>query len=130
MGKKVNRYIFWAPRIFTIVFIAFLAMFSLDVFGNNYSLGELTLGLFMHNIPGLILIVILLISWKYEIVGAITFILLGIVYIAMITVGRTDIDQSSVFQILINSLVISGLAFLIGILFFLGWKQKKNLTVR
>ena len=56
-------------------------MFSLDIFGNGYNLWETLLGLFMHNIPTFILLVILIISWKREWLGAIVFALFGIWYI-------------------------------------------------
>ena len=81
---KVNKFIFWTPRILAILFIIFLGLMSLDVFEENYGFWETILGLFMHNIPAMILLIILIISWRYEIVGGIGFILGGIIYIAII----------------------------------------------
>ena len=97
-------------------------MFSLDIFGNNYNFWQIVLGLLMHNIPAFILIIVLIISWKYEIVGGITFIFAGLLYIAMLLKGGIELYQ--IFWIL----PISGPAFLIGILFIINWikKKKKN----
>lgn len=81
---KVNRWIYWTPRILSILFLAFLAMLSLDIFGNGYGFWGTVLGLFMHNIPVLILLIVLLISWKYEIVGGIAFIIAGLLYILLL----------------------------------------------
>jgi hypothetical protein len=118
--KKVSKFIYWTPRILSIVFILFLAMFSLDVFGNEYTFWQTILGLFMHNIPVFILTAVLIIAWKYEIVGGIAFILAGCLYIPLALI-RTD------FQLYVISwiLSISGPAFLIGIMFLIGWKAKK-----
>lgn len=55
---KVNKYIFWTPRILSILFILFLAMFSLDIFEGNYGFWGTIVGLFMHNIPAMILLII------------------------------------------------------------------------
>ena len=121
--NKINKILYWAPRILSIVFILFLMMFSLDIFGNNYSFWETILGLFMHNIPAMILGVILIISWKYEIVGGIVFTLAGIAYITM-----TIINANVPWYIVISwSVTIAGLAFLIGILFFINCKKKKGI---
>lgn len=119
--RKVNKYIYWIPRILSILFILFLAMFSLDVFGNNYTFWETIVGLFMHNIPSLILLVVLIISWKYELVGGISFILAGLGYIIMLLLN----NNFELFM-LTWSIFISGPAFLIGILFLIGWKQKRK----
>jgi len=83
-GKKGKGWLFWTPRILAIIFIIFLALMSLDVFDMNLGFWGTMLGLFMHNIPALVLLVVLLISWKYEIVGGIAFILAGIVYIVVL----------------------------------------------
>jgi len=122
---KINKFIFWTPRILAILFILFLAMFSLDIFGNNYTFWETVLGLFMHNIPVFILLTLLIISWKHELVGAVTFILAGVLYIAMILINA--LKGSFEWYMLSWSLTIAGPAFLVGYLFFLNWKQKKKL---
>ena len=75
MKKRVTKFVYWTPRILSILFIAFLALMSLDVFDSNPGFWEAVLGLFMHNIPVFILIAVLWISWKHEIVGAIAFML-------------------------------------------------------
>ncbi|HKL76573.1 MAG TPA: hypothetical protein VJ881_10965 [Halanaerobiales bacterium] len=118
--RKINKYLYWAPRILSILFICFLFLFSLDVFSPELSFSEQMLGFFIHNIPVLILIVVLIISWKIEIVGGIVFIAGGLYYIFMI-IGRVEITT-----LFIWSLTIAGPAFLIGILFILNWIKKRQ----
>ncbi|MBS3099731.1 hypothetical protein J4463_00770 [Candidatus Pacearchaeota archaeon] len=118
---KINKFIFWTPRILAILFILFLALFSLDVFDGNYGFWETFLGLFMHNLPSLILLIILIISWKHELVGAVAFISAGLLYIVF-AITRAETWQ----MVLLWIFQISGIAFLIGILFLICWKQKKK----
>ena len=122
MSKKL---LFWIPRILAIIFILFLTMFSLDVFGNNYGFWQTILGLFMHNIPTLILVIVLVISWKYEWVGGVGFILAGLLYIIFIltNVMKTGFE----WYYLLWALQISGIAFLIGILFLISYFKSKKL---
>ncbi|MFA4833788.1 MAG: hypothetical protein WC619_02990 [Patescibacteria group bacterium] len=125
MENKISKSLYWTPRILSIIFLLFLAMFSLDVFETGLTAGQIAIGLFMHNIPVFILAIVLLISWKYEIVGGIGFILAGLVYIALL--------MRNPFQwyMLSWAIQISGMAFLTGILFLIGWfkKNKKSLPL-
>ena len=118
---KPNKFIFWTPRIISILFVIFLALFSLDIFDGNYGFWGTIVGLFMHNIPAIILFVVIIISWKYEIVGGIAFILAGIFYIFMLLMNR-----QLEWYMLLWSLTIAGPSILVGILFLIGWKQKRK----
>lgn len=117
----MNKYLYWTPRILSILFIAFLTIFSFDVFDSPGSWWQLALGFLIHNIPVLILIAVLVISWKREIVGGIVFILAGFLYI-FLAMGRNNFE----WYLLSYSLIIAGPAFLIGILFILNWRKKKS----
>ena len=127
MKKKVKNkksWIYWAPRIVSIAFICLLAMFSLDVFEPGKNASQILLGLLIHNIPVFILLIILGISWKYEIVGGVAFILAGLLYLAMILKNILKTGFQWYYLSWIG--IISGIAFLIGILFLIGWFNKKN----
>jgi hypothetical protein len=66
--------IYWIPRIFTIIAILFMMMFSIDVFSGDEPMGRKMLGFLMHNIPVLILTAVLVVAWKWEVIGGILFI--------------------------------------------------------
>lgn len=53
-----------------------MLMFSLDVFEEPSSAGEMITGFLIHNIPTFIVLVSLIIAWKYERTGGIILILL------------------------------------------------------
>ncbi len=116
-----NRFIYWTPRILGILFVLFLMLFSLDVFEPKRTVGEIAIGLFMHNIPALILLSLLIVSWKHELVGAISFTLGGLLYILLLATNAH-------FQWYMLSWVvaISGPAFIIGGLFAHQWLKKKR----
>lgn len=95
-------------------------MFSLDIFGNNYTFWETVLGLFMHNIPVFVLAILLWISWKRELVGVVTFALAGLLYIATLF-----INPQLEWYMLSWSLTIAGPAFVIAFLWYLNWKKKR-----
>jgi hypothetical protein len=111
-----NKIIYWLPRILSIAFVLFISLFALDVFG-QYSGWELMTALFMHLIPSLVLLAVVLISWKYELVGAIVFLAFAVFYV--ITAG---LDRPWTWYAF-----ISGPAVVVSILFFLSWLQKKKL---
>lgn len=125
MNKKIHPVIFWTPRILGIAFILFLMLFSLDVFDMGLTAGQIAIGLFMHNIPALILAMVLWIAWKYEIVGGTVFILAGLAYMALST-ARETFDPW--FMALAISLILAVPALLIGILFLIGWFKKKKIN--
>ena len=121
----MNKFIYWTPRALSILLIVFLAIFSLDVFDGEYGFWGIVLGLLIHNIPSFILLGILIISWKYEIVGGVAFILAGILYM-IFTIVRESIEPW--YMSLTLSLILVVPAFLIGILFLVGWFKKKKIT--
>ncbi len=124
--KRVSKFVYWTPRVLSIVFIISLSLFSLDIFGNGYTFWETLGGLFMHNIPSLILLAVVLISWKrYEIVGGIVFIFVGAFYFFLILIHILRSSPNELYQ-LFWTLLISGPAILIGVLFLVNWIKKKH----
>jgi hypothetical protein len=124
MENKINKFVYWTPRILSIMFLLFLAMFSLDIFDMKLGFWGTLVGLFMHNIPVFILLIVLLISWKHEIVGGITFILAGMSYMVMMLMNM--LRGSFEWYMISYSLIIAGPAFLIGILFIINWSKRKS----
>jgi hypothetical protein len=122
--RKVGKWLYLSPRVLSILFIMFIAMFSLDEFGNNYTFWQLVLGLFMHNIPSFILIIFLVIAWKREWLGAVGFFLFAVWYVWFIF--RNISGNGFEWYYLSWALTIAAPAFLVGILWWLNWKRKKR----
>lgn len=113
----MNKILYWTPRILTIVFILFLALFAFDVFEGEQSLIKKLTGFLIHLLPNFVLILLLILAWKREWIGAIAFTLAGIAYIVMVW-GRFPFA---------TYLIISGPLFLIAVLFLMNWINRKKL---
>ncbi len=70
-----NNLLYWFPRVIAILAILFMMIFSLDCFEGSYTIGERLTCFVMHNIPAFIILLILLVAWKWELVGGILFLL-------------------------------------------------------
>jgi len=64
------------PRVLSVLFIAFVSLLALDVLGEP----QWPLALLIHLIPSFILIIMMVIAWKYERIGGIIFIGVGIIF--------------------------------------------------
>jgi len=114
----MNKILYWTPRVLTIVFILFLGLFALDSFEGDQSMIKKLGGFFIHLIPNFVLILTLVVAWKHEWVGTLAFALVGIAYIIMFW-GRFPVA---------TYLIISGSLFMIAILFWLNWMNRKKLS--
>jgi hypothetical protein len=70
----------WIPRIVCMLAILFFGLFAADVFGSDEPFWRTILALLVHLIPNFIMIFVLVISWKRELIAAIVFFLLFIIY--------------------------------------------------
>lgn len=82
MRQTVDRTLFWTPRILTIAFAAFLAIFALDVFDEARGLVQTATALFLHLTPTFLILLFLALAWRREWIAAIAFAALGALYIA------------------------------------------------
>ncbi len=63
---KVSPFI-WIPRILTLLYIAFLMLFSVDVFFMEGPLLQKVGGFLIHNVPAFLFLLSLAITWKQPI---------------------------------------------------------------
>ena len=117
MKAAVKRSVYWAPRVLGILFAVFISLFALDVFGEAQGLWGTIVALAMHLIPTGIIVLLLLVAWRWEWVGAAVFGMLGILYIYW-SWGKFHWSAY---------LSISGPLFLIGILFLINWMYRSEL---
>ena len=87
MNSNTKRWLYWLPRVLSILFALFISLLALDVFGEGYNFWETLVALFMHLIPTFILVAVLAIAWRWERVGAALFLALAIIYLVL-TDGR------------------------------------------
>jgi hypothetical protein len=102
----------WIPRILGVLIAIFFCLFSFDVFGQNTGFRETLIAFLMHNIPTIIIILFLILSWKWPWIGGLSSISLAIVYLIYFS------DRS-------DSHIIDFALFIMGILFLLDWFLRK-----
>ena len=71
----LNKVLFWTPRILGILAILFMMMFSMDCFEMGGT--DALICLLMHNIPAFIIILVLIIAWRWELLGGILFVIVS-----------------------------------------------------
>ena len=120
MPKSYKSILFWAPRIISILFILFLSLFALDVFGQGYGFWETVQALFMHLLPSLLLVAALLLAWRWEWIGAVLYMGFGVWYLASMW-GRFDWTVY---------LVVAGVPILVGALFLAGWINPRQIRAK
>jgi len=113
-SQSVKKFLYWTPRILSIIFAVFISLFALDVFAEGYSFWEAVLALVIHLILTYLIIIATIVAWKWEIIGGCIFLALGLFYIVM-TWGKAPI---------LAYLFISGPLFLIGGLYIGHWIRK------
>jgi hypothetical protein len=113
MNKKSNL-LYWLPRVLAILFIIFISLFSFDVFQEGYGFWQAVLAFLIHLVPSYILTAALLVAWKWEKIGGLIFLALGLWYLLMTYGKPTPV---------ISILIIGGPPFLIGLLFLFAKKK-------
>ena len=111
MQKRVERTLFWSPRILGIGLAVFLSIFALDVISEVHGFWGTFLALLTHLVPVYIIVIILAVAWRREWVGAVLFSSLVLFYLVS-SWGRL---HWSAYQ------AISGPLFLLGALFMANW---------
>ncbi len=110
------KFLYWLPRILCILSILFISMFALDAFDGPGAWWRKIPAFLVHLTPSYILLLPLLIAWRWEKLGGIILILIGMIFsggLALLNYHRTN----SVLVALEIALVL-GVPFIIyGLLF-------------
>ncbi len=127
--KKNLRFLHWTPRIVCILAILFISLFALDSFSPELTIWQQIGAFLIHLIPSYILIALLIIAWKWELIGGIIFILIGLGFIPFIFTHNYNMNHS-VGMSLFTILVINIPFVIVGALFILSYfkKRKQNPT--
>ncbi|NLG26827.1 MAG: hypothetical protein GX557_02895 [Chloroflexi bacterium] len=114
MNARGRGWVYWAPRILSFLFAVFISLFALDVFGTGAGFWETLGALAIHMIPTALIIVALILAWRWEWVGAILFAALGIGYFVM--TGMREHWSAYV--------AIAVPLFVIAVLWLLAWRRR------
>jgi prolipoprotein diacylglyceryltransferase len=101
-------------------------MFALDAFAPELTFWQQIGGFLIHLIPSYIMIALLVIAWKWEYVGGFIFTIIGLAFSLLIFFLNYNRNHFSAAQSLFNTLIIAVPFVLVGILFFVSHKLKKQ----
>ena len=121
----MKKAFYWSPRILCILAILFISLFALDAFGDGKTIGEQLLDFLIHLIPSFVLLAFLLVAWKWELIGGIIFMLIGIGFTPLIYKHNYSMNHSVGMSIGIIACITIPFA-IVGILFIVGYKLKKR----
>jgi hypothetical protein len=113
-----NQILWWLPRLFTTAVVLFIGSFSADAIESGTAPGVALLHLFMHLLPAILLAALLAIAWRWEKIGGIAFITLGLAlapFVYLLNHQRNNFTaaQSIIVVAIINlPVIVSGLLFL------------------
>jgi hypothetical protein len=88
------KIIHWTPRILCMLAILFVSMFALDSFDPAYSLGHQLVAFLRHMIPSFILVVFLVIAWKWELIGGIILLAIALGFTPFIYMHNYAMNHS------------------------------------
>jgi hypothetical protein len=109
-----RKLIFFLPRILSLLFVGFISLFALDVFGVYHGF-ELIIALFMHLLLPLGLLVFVILAWRYGLVGTIAFVGFAVFYAWQAREHPSWI------------LLLSGPSLIVGLLYFLDRYLKRKI---
>lgn len=118
MKERVRRLLFWTPRITLLLFALLLTLFALDVFGQGTGFWETLLALVMHLIPTWAMLIVVALAWRWEWIGTLLLTAWAVAYLVM-----SGGFAPSVY------LMMSGLPFMLGLLFWLNWRYRAEVRL-
>ena len=111
----LNKFLYWSPRVLSVLFVMLLSLFALDVF-NEYQGFAVFPPLLMHLLIPFIMLLVAIVAWKRDLFGAFFFFAFALYYVW--TVG---LDRHWSWYV-----TIAGPAVVIGTLFLLDWFRKRT----
>ena len=116
--KPSVKLVHWLPRIVCILAILFVSLFALDAFAPGRTFWQQLGAFLVHLIPSYILLVSLVIAWKWECIGGIIFLVIGIgmsPFVYLMNYHRTHSVGVSLMIILMITIpfVVVGILFMV-----------------
>jgi hypothetical protein len=113
---KTLPVLYWTPRVLCILAILFVSIFALDAFDPKLTLGQQILGFLIHLTPVYFLITMLVVAWKWELVGGLLLAAFGLIASPFLYVFNYH-RIHSVWGCLLIVLMITFPFILVGLLF-------------
>lgn len=112
--QRKKGWLFWTPRVLCVLLAIFISPLNLFYAPAGLGLWRTLLELFRYLLPSSIILLLLVVAWRWEWAGAIGFFVVSAVCVAR------DADRMQ----WVSYLEVSGPLLLIAVLFLAGWRQK------
>ena len=126
--KKSFSILYWSPRILCMTAVLFISLFALDAFEPGLTIRQQLMDFIIHLIPSFILIAVLVVAWKWENIGGIIFLVIGVgmsPFVFAMNYSRTHSVGTSLAIIL----MITAPFTIVGILFLVSYfRIKRNVS--
>ena len=123
--KTYVKVIHWLPRIICILAIFFVSLFAADAFDHGDNIWQKLGAFLMHLIPSFILLAFLIVAWKWELVGGIIFVIIGLAFSPFVFMHNYKMNDSIGMGLGII-MVITFPFIVVGILFIVSHYMKKR----
>ncbi len=114
MKTPLGKLLYWAPHGLGIALALFISIFALDAFGSGTLLEQIG-GFLIHLIPTYLLVLALIIGWRWELAGGVLFLLLAGLYLATMT-SRIPLG---------TGLMLASFPTVVGVLFVADWGYRR-----
>ena len=123
--KTSIKVIHWLPRIICILAILFISLFAADAFEQGVTIWQKLGAFLMHLIPSFILLSFLIIAWKWEFIGGIIFMAIGLGLSPFIFMHNYNMNHSV--GLSLSIVMFINMPFIVvGILFLISNRMKKK----
>jgi hypothetical protein len=104
-------------------------MFAFDSFSSDDNIWKQLLEFLIHLIPSYVLLIVLLIAWKFELIGGIIFILISLGFAPFIFIHNYQMNHSV--SMSLGIIMMINFPFLLaGIFFILDHRNKKKILTK
>lgn len=125
--KPSIRVIHWLPRGICILAILFISLFALDAFEPGENIWQQLADFLKHLIPSFVLLAILIIAWKWELIGGAILMVIALALSPFVFMHNYKMNDS-IGMSLVIILMITFPFLLVGALFIIShYLKKKNL---
>jgi len=125
--KESIKVFHWLPRIICMLAILFVSLFAADAFQPGLTIWQQLGAFIIHLIPSFILLIFLVVAWKWEYIGGIIFIIIGLGLSLLVFKHNYKMNHSIWMSIGII-MAITVPFVIVGVLFIVShFKRKKGL---
>ncbi|MCA9733231.1 MAG: hypothetical protein H6696_08600 [Deferribacteres bacterium] len=120
-----NKIFYWLPRILCVLAVLFISLFALDAFQSGRTIWQQLGDFAFHLIPTYILLLFLFVAWRWELIGGIIFMVIGLAFSPLVFMHNFKMNHSISMSLGIITMITFPF-ILVGILFMISHYKKKE----